>query len=307
MALAMSLTALLGTGIGSASADTGTGHVTRVSLNIPLSGPRTANGAAYSSFLTALRAAAGHLYRGSTYVNQSSAGGLIRADVTMTGDDGNDPITLWINPENLYVLGFSNGFGETMYFNDIDQTDLTALNRAATAAGFNGGGAILPFASNYDNLSGAAGRGREATPISWNAISGAVGTLSNTRLGAVTGTAATNAARGLMLMIQLTSESARFTGVSSLFSTALTTSTSLGGLPLQQQYQENSWAAMSLFGTNITNQGSTPPVTITGAGPGASNLVLSTWSQVAAYLGILLGNFNLPTEGSGGNWAHTEL
>ena len=73
------------------------------------------------------------------------------------------------------------------------------------------------------------------------------------------------------------------------------------GLPLMQQYLENSWQRMSAFGYAVTQNPATAPANITGVG------TLYNWGDVARYLAMLIGSLNLPQEGASGDWNHTEL
>jgi hypothetical protein len=106
----------------------------------------------------------------------------------------------------------------------------------------------LSFGGNYNSLTQAAGRGRETMPISyfdvWNAIFNlAYEDTHNNQQGI---------ARSLMLMIQFTSESARFNDVCGVMSDVMHSSgSSYPGLPMLQQQLENNWASISQFGTTF--------------------------------------------------------
>ena len=110
-----------------------------------------------------------------------------------------------------------------------------------------------------------------------------------------------------MLLIQVTSEAARFRNVYGIMTQALGTPGSRGGLPTQEQNLENNWAAMSGYGVSVSNNSTTRPVTIVGAGAADSdghstNLVLHSWNDLSRYVGILLGN-----RANVGGPGHTEL
>ena len=291
---------------GPARADVGPGQVAHIYMELD-NRPGSSAAAGYSAFINSLRSAAGHAFRGGTFIAQSNAGGIIRADINATGGTRPLPMTLWIDPQNLYVLGFTNANNQTLYFNDLTAAEVDLVAGGALAQGFHGGFQRLPFGSNYNSLSAAAGRGREAMPISMNDIYSSVANLATTASGNIA-TGSQFAARSLMLLIQATSEAARFSNVYGIMSQALGTPDSRGGLPTQEQNLENSWSAMSGYGLSVTNNSTTPPVTIAGAGAPdrdghATNLVLHSWNDVARYVGILLGNFAV----LGGGWSHDEL
>ncbi|NEB92484.1 ribosome-inactivating family protein [Streptomyces bauhiniae] len=308
-ALLICFGSVLGTGTERAQADTGTGNVSHIYMDLPDT-PSNSLLNSYRLFINSLREAAGHIYRQSVHINQSYEGGLIRADLNINQASR---ISLWITPQDLYVQGFTNASGETLYFNDVPQNTVNQLLQAAAAQGFNGAATRLPYGGNYNSLRQAAGRGREAMRISHWDIYSSVANLATTRVGLLWGDAVTYSARSLSLMIQFASEASRFNDVYGVMSASLASSSyTRDHLPLQQQYLENSWAAMSRFGIDITNNGAASPITVVGAGtPDSSgdptNLRLTTWSDVSRYLGMLLGNFNLPQEGPSGDWGHTEL
>ena len=290
---------------GPARADVGPGQVAHIYMELD-NRPGSSAAAGYSAFINSLRSTAGHAFRGGAYIAQSNAGGIIRADINATGGTSPLPMTLWIDPQNLYVLGFTNANNQTLYFNDLTAAEVNLVAGGALAQGFHGGFQRLPFGSNYNSLSATAGRGREAMPISMNDIYSSVANLATTNSGNI-GTSTQSAARSLMLLIQVTSEAARFSNVYGIMSEALGTRGSRAGLPTQEQNLENNWAAMSGYGVSVSNNSTTRPVTIAGAGAADSdghptNLVLHSWSDVARYVGMLLGN--LANVGGPG---HTEL
>jgi hypothetical protein len=290
---------------GPARADVGPGQVAHVYMNLD---NRPGNSAAtgYRAFINSLRRAAGHAFRGATYIAQSNPGGIIRADINATGGNQALRLTLWIDPVNLYVLGFTNANNQTLYFNDVSPANADRVAVGALAQGFHGGTQRLPFGGNYMSLSRTAGRGRGAMPISMNDIYSSVASLATTTSGNI-GTSTLSASRSLMLLIQVTSEAARFSNVYGIMSQALGNPGSRNGLPAREQNLENNWEAMSRYGLSVSHNSTTRPETIIGAGAPdsrghATNLVLHSWSDVARYVGILLGNLDdLGTPG------HTEL
>jgi hypothetical protein len=182
------------------------------------------------------------------------------------------------------------------------------VTNGALDQGFHGGFHRLSFGGNYMSLTAAAGRGRGTMPISMLDIYSSVLTLATTESGNLSGTGTQEASRSLMLLIQVTSEAARFTNVYQVMSQALGTRVERGGLPAQEQNLENNWAAISGFGVSVSNNSTTPPMTIVGGGAPdgnghQTNLVLHSWSDVARYVGTLLGNLAYVHAGPG----HTEL
>ncbi|MFE3263604.1 ribosome-inactivating family protein [Streptomyces sp. NPDC059215] len=307
-AISIALGATAGIGATSASADTGKSQVSHVWLSLTQNGGATVR-EQYFAFLSSVRNAAGHSFRGDTSIAQSAAQGIIRVDVNIGGSG----ITFWVTPQDLYVVGFSNSSGNTFRFNDLDDATVGRLTNAAHAQGFNGPVTTLSYGGNYNSLSNAAERGRENTPISNNDIYNMIYPLAISRPDNVSlSTEGRNAARALILAIQFVSEAARFNDVAGVMGEALNNQAPRrAGLPAQLQHLENNWARISQFGVAVSNNPSTTPVNISNAGdPDHGNptpLTLRSFSDVSRRLGILLGNFNLPTEGISGDWSHTEL
>nr|WP_255528284.1 ribosome-inactivating family protein [Streptacidiphilus sp. P02-A3a] len=196
------------------------------------------------------------------------------------------------------MRGFTNAAGTTYQFNDTDYVLTSYLDRMGALPA--GTGANLSFGSNYNSMVQAAGRSRANMSISYEDFTSSILNLAN----------ATNpygdnqqreVARSLMLMIQLTSEAARFNDVYGIGAAITGTDAHYNGLPTMQQYLENSWQRMSQYAVNVTQNPGTPPVAVNGVG------TLSSWSDASRYLAMLVGNLNLPQEGPAGNWKNTEL
>jgi hypothetical protein len=152
----------------------------------------------------------------------------------------------------------------------------------------------LPFGGNYIELERAANRGRDAMPVGfsefWNAI-------HNLAWADSPGNDQQNVARSLMLMIQYFSEAARFNEIS----TSLTNSLTYSGTAHLEGHQldlENNWARISQFGYDISQNPSTQPREVAGAG------TLRSWADVARILVLMLASYWLPGhDGSGGSQA----
>jgi hypothetical protein len=234
--------------------------------------------------------------------------GLVRLTLTLPGSTD---LSLWITPQDLYVRGFTNHYGFTFQFNDSDYNLLDALDRLRAASPQ--GGTTLPFGSNYSSITNAAGRGRESTPFSyvsfWNAF------LNLAYAQRPSSGEMQNIARSLMLMIQMTSEAARFNDVFGLAHDSM----GFGhhaGLPTFQQYLENSWAQISEYGLAVTQMPTTHPTTVTGINPNTGNspstqgrpYTLSSFSDVVRFLAVMTSSpFDSNTGGINGDWRHDEL
>jgi hypothetical protein len=126
-------------------------------------------------------------------------------------------MSLWLTPNNLYVVGFQNQNGlswdpTTMLLDLTDYGEHPA--RRGTGPG-NGSYLArrqqyqgqLPFGGNYISLSHAAQRGRDAMPSSFQQLINSVNNLATTPNAPAD---SLNVARPLTFRIQFTSEAARF-------------------------------------------------------------------------------------------------
>jgi hypothetical protein len=295
LALTLGLAGTLA-GAGKAYADTGNNQVTHVYMNLDDFGS-TSQQDQYQGLLDSLRAATGHLYRGSTYVTQSSNTGLIRLSlhINSTGEQ----MDLWLNPSNLYVLGFSNSQGLTWQFNDMAGV---LANRLGTAnvPGINPVVQDLFFGGGYPELTPSAGRDRNSIQINYADVLGSVRQLSgvtNPTGGQSNGSPQTYTARSLLLMIQFTSEAARFWDVQGIFRSTMIGQNQGPGLSLTIQELENNWEFISQYGISVTQNPSTPGIVAHYVNP---YLPFFSWAAVAARTALLLYTINyLPS--------HTEL
>jgi hypothetical protein len=306
MALLAFVIAITGTsfiGGGTARADVYPGQITHIYMNLDNNPSRDLQ-SQYYGLIRSLRETAGHWYRDGvleTELNNAynRANGLIELTLSYNGTT----LTIWISPGDLYVRGFTNQHDHTFQFNDSDYSLYNNLN--VLPGHPTGGYTTLPFGSNYNSMSGrnGANRGRDHMPISFNDMFNSVYHLAYTTDPFGSNTQAV--ARSVMMMVQFTSEAARFNRVFDIMSRImLTRSITYLGLPSLEFSLENKWNAISTFGFNITQNPSTPPRYIS---PQVGTIY--TWSDVARFLAVLLnnGNLNLPQEGPSGNWDHTEL
>ncbi|MEU5599700.1 ribosome-inactivating family protein [Streptomyces sp. NPDC020298] len=282
-----------GTSTTSARADTPYGRIYDISMPF---GPSATGSqqSQYTGLINSLRQAAGHIYRDGVYQTQSTGYSLIRLTLT----NSRHTLVLWLTPGDLYLRGYTNNSGLTFQFNDADFSLNNLLNDIGTLP--YGTGRELSFGSNYNSMVQAAGRGREGMPISYLDFTSSVTNLASTN--DPSGGNRRDVARSLMLMVQLTSEAARFNDVYGVGSAIMRSgNTRYDGLPALQQRLENSWQRISAFGYSVTQNPSTAPVNITGVG------TFYSWSDVRRYMATLLGNLNLPQEGPTGDWQKTEL
>ncbi|MEZ0090823.1 ribosome-inactivating family protein [Streptacidiphilus sp. EB129] len=301
-ALIISLaTCILGTGAGTASADTGPYWISHIYMNIGDTGNQSQQ-SQYASLITSLRYAAGHDWRNGVMMTQTpQTHALIRLDLSRP--DGST-IWLWFTPDNLYLRGVTTTSGATFSFNDFD---LRGAMQPATAfadsgllppAAWNQGAYYqLPFGSSYNSLAQAAGRGRDSMPLSWNDmwnsfydLAYADQTLSNNQ----------SIARDLMFFIQYTSEAARFYDVYGVMSAIMVDPTNnYGNLPPLQQELENSWSQLSQFAIGTSNGTNPPPLYV---GPDVPTF--NSFGDVQSRLAIGIGPNDVDPNG---DWNHSEL
>lgn len=239
----------------------------------------------YTGMINTLRNAAGHSYRNNVDQTQSNTYGLVSLDLVLPS---NTNVTLWFTASNMYLVGFTNTYGTTYQFNDYDL--MGTLN---TRYDTNNPSNTLGFSSNYISLSGAAGQDRGGMQISYNAVWNAAYNLAyyTPSQGYM------QVARSLLMMIQMTSESARFYDVYGMFSNImLNPGSNYDGVPALQQNLENSWDPISTWATSISNDSTTPPLTVNGVG------TLYSFSDAARYCALI----NTPNSNNDG-WGHTEL
>lgn len=271
-AVTLALAGVVGT---STAAFADTDGVNHVYMNIDASGSESQQ-SSYGGLIDSLRRAVAHDWRNG--VRQAQWGdhnGIIQLTLTHA-EQGT--LTLWIQPQNLYVLGFTNRDGDTWAFQDEGNNLFGRLRAMNINPGTE---RTLNFGGNYSSLSQAAGRGREAMSISYNDFWGSFSNLVSTT--DPTGGAQQNVARSLMFMIQYTSEAGRFNDVYNLMSRITRSSQETqDGLSNFQQNLENNWAAISLYGARVTNDPTTPAQDI----PQVANL--SSFNDVSRLLAVAI-------------------
>jgi hypothetical protein len=307
-ALAIALTSFI-SGIGTARADTPQWSVSHVYMNLTVAPGQSAQ-SQYYGLIRSLRNAAGHSWRNNVQMTQlDDIHALIRLDLTLE----NRTVQLWFTGNNLYLRGFTDPQGNTYAFNDYD---LQGAMRPASA--FSSGGDllprgqyfVLPYGSDYNAMTQAAGRGRDTMPISWIALNASFLSLANAP-GTPGSTDTQSRARALMFMIQYTSESARFYGVYQVMYNIMGNVLGLGdagryelarynGLPAADQEFENNWSQISQWVINLTNGRNPAPLYV---GPTAGTLYNFNDGQNHLAEGI-----GMPSEVSTtGDWWRTEL
>ncbi|MFI1170048.1 ribosome-inactivating family protein [Streptomyces melanogenes] len=258
-----------------AAAHTGEGSVNHVWLDLGNS-PSSQQTIAYSTFLASLRAAVSDTWRdGAPYTQEpSTTEGIVRVSLSAHDDSGHRrAVDLWVQPDNLYVVGYSPQGSRVSYtFNDA------SFNRAPIDTSITN----LPFGGNYQALVRAAGRDRSSMPIYWNDIRASILQLAN-QTSANTNTQ--NTARSLMLLIQMTSEAARFNDLEGVFRAAVGDwGRGRTGLEGWQQNLENNWGVLSNFYWNLVGAGNTSTPTVPNI-PGIGTI--GNTSQVRRYVRVL--------------------
>ncbi|MFF4490035.1 ribosome-inactivating family protein [Streptomyces sp. NPDC001544] len=299
IAFALALT----TGAGPASAAVGPNQITHVYMNLANQGSQSQQNQ-YQGLIDSLRQASSQFtgsYRGNTRITQYSDQGLIRLSLHVTAS--NTETSLWIDPSDLYVLGFSNQWNQTWQFND----NRINLGTRLAQSGFttNGNVQTLFFGGAYTSLPASAGVNRSNFQHDYSDIIGAVEQLAhvtNPTGGQANGSDQQWTARSLLLLIQATSEAARFYDINGVFRTTMLGAYGSRGLTAYQQNLENAWSAASAFGYNLTNYGSATPITTTGG------ISWNQWSDVASRIAIMLYRITaVPDQGNSGDWSHDEL
>ncbi|MFD5434449.1 ribosome-inactivating family protein [Kitasatospora sp. NPDC127067] len=289
--LSVALTGVLG-GAGAAQARTEFHQMSHVWFDLSEQGPGENERIRYSTFLASLRAAvAGY----NTQETQLEDVGLVQVSLTALDDRGQRRHTdIWINPSNLYVWGFSNENGVTYQFDDINNALASRIAETTSPRPpVNPNVQTMNIGSNYNGLSGAAGRDRGAAPISWIDLRYSIVQLAgeSNPWGNRQATA-----RSLSLMIQALSEAARFNDVEGTFRAAMN-DWSVRNLPIQQQYLENSWDALSRFYDRASSGQNATPVDIPTVGR-VDSLANLRW-----YVQMTMGHPHTDN----GDWNHDEL
>ncbi|MGZ9934863.1 ribosome-inactivating family protein [Streptomyces sp. NC-S4] len=252
-ALAALLLTLLGP-VGAARADTGPFQARRVYVNLwapPGIGLRDS----YSYFLQSVRDAAGHAGPAEVMQTQHEGVGLIWVTLTARNDHNQERrIHLWMNPTNMYILGFTTHDGRTYEFNDtgrVGSNDTTLRWRMRNthgqeiqAAGISRDPIQLNFGGGYGALENAAQRGRDRMLVGYIDVQGSI--LQLATVANPSGAGRLDSARSLMLMIHLVSEAARFHDIEGSFRTAMATYEQRP-LPGWQIALENAWGALSSY------------------------------------------------------------
>lgn len=216
-----------------------------VTFNMQISaGPML--GGRYNSMLHQLREAAGDQFGTNRYsyslITQSNEHGLVFLDITLPT---NHTVRLIFTASDMYLRGFRNSQGEVFQFNERFNGNQTLANRLGLepANPHYQYPHTLSFNGTYPRLQTAANIDRRHVSISYNSIINALETLANYR-----GPNSTNSvtiARSLLLIIQWTSEAARFRPIQNVMLRALGDSTHSITLNDHQVELENNWDFLS--------------------------------------------------------------
>jgi hypothetical protein len=284
MAVVIAMTANIAEA-GPAKANTPPDRVSHAWLE--LTAPSNAARNQYSALINSLRAAAGHVWRDGIMQTQTNRNTLVRLDL----NNGVDRLQLWISPDNLYLRGFTNRHG-TFTFNDHDYNLYDEIEGLRTTQ--NAG--LLPsqpnpshrwrtmnFGSNYIQLERAARLGRDHVAISFNEVLGAVRRLAGTT--EMTSNNRDAVAQALILMIQYTSEAARFNDVYRVMASIMENrDIRYSGMSPANRQLENSWDSLSGFALRLTNGTNPDPLNVPNVG------VLHTFLDVRRYLALAHGD-----------------
>ncbi|SHH36902.1 ribosome-inactivating family protein [Streptomyces sp. 3214.6] len=225
---------------------------------------------AYEALIISIRNAAGHELNDGVYVTQNERQSLISV-LLYYGDTW---LRLWIEPQNLYLRGFTNIHG-TFVASDLPEYNLNEhlrtygthlSNDENTGFEYNANqGFSLPFDSTYGSINRAAGRDRASVPISaesmWNYFHQLAYVQEPWRDGHRQATALS-----YLFFTQFISEAVRFDDVFWYMRAAMGTSGWWRqGMSANQITLENNWGRISEWARDSLNSPTTPvPLIITG-------------------------------------------
>lgn len=272
---------------GTVHADTPGDYQDVKSISIDMRGlANSRKRSAYESMISDLRNAVGHDYRSDTQITQSDTHGLVQLTVRFSGHRFEDrSIRLWFTAQNLYLRGVQIEDSSIIQFSDFDlRSTLDQRFRGAYTA------RQLHFTSNYGDIARVGNRHLRSVEVDYQTINIALNTLADARTG-LTGSNEQDVARSLQLMIQWTSEAARFHDIFNTMAPAMEdVHYRRPGIDHGQEDEELNWSALSAFGRDITENPNTPPRFIS-----IHIGVVSSFLQVARYLAILASR---PVQGS---------
>jgi hypothetical protein len=299
LVVATLLMGLLGTG-GSASADTRRGSLGVAALFMGDT-PSDQERISYSSFLGALRNAAGHLEGDSGMRTQSRGpegqpNGLIQLDLHTPNDQGGrNWVSIWVNPSDLYVWGFTNQAGQTWSFSESTSILNAAMGEVPTLGNTNQippgtqTAQSLGYESNYQSLANVAGRSISDIQTGFYDLRASIQLLAT--VSNPTGSQyRQEVARSLQTIIQATAEAARLNDVEGIWRSAMTGYTQQRtGLAANEL--ETHWSALSSF-LYAHLDGATYNYTLQNVG------TLRTTADARRYLAMSLGSTSLHPDGS---------
>ncbi|MCU1247054.1 MAG: hypothetical protein JWQ49_83 [Edaphobacter sp.] len=292
--------------------------------------PSDTQASQYSGLISSLRNAAATSFRNGVMITPTTSSeqsaNLITMQLTDVGrtdpDTGQNPtMTLWFTADNLYLRGFTNTQGQTFYFNEPSTNgnpgyslpqafESTSQGQAFGPAGWMTG---LGMSSNYNSLTQASGLNRSNISLGWPNFYNAFYTLAY--YGVNGNSSYSGCAASLLLMIQYSSEAARFNdvyGFTSVWVQRYAADNESTSLPLWMQYMENSWAQISNYGWQDSQYAGTAPLNVTGMNPDNSgnSYTFNSFGDVQRFIAVMLNNDEVydPEMGSyWGDWKHDEL
>jgi hypothetical protein len=263
-------TVVAGLGVPRAQADTPDGTTKEVTLQVDWDFTG-GNVGPYHTAISHLRQAAGRIFRDDVYITQASEPGLIALRLGM--GDGTYPLSLYLNPANLYIGGFRPSNGKLYAFNDASQNVRTEMARGGHVN-------ILSFGGGYDSLIATAGR--EPTIENLDGFRGSIRSLAG-----VTDAEASKQgiAESMILFSGAFSEAARFTDFRDNWDAVIAgrqggsffeiSNTSLRSL-------RESWGRLSKFAVDVTSNPMTDGIVIPDVRP-----PFFLWEDVRAHLRMI--------------------
>ncbi|MEU4338630.1 ribosome-inactivating family protein [Micromonospora lupini] len=280
-------------------------------VRFDLADPSDLNRISYSNFLGSVRAYAGggpdvgNVYMTQPRGDMSHPNGLIMLIMSAPNEQGGtNTVLLWMNPNDLYIMGFTNQAGTTYAFNDqaavlrnvLSETGGGVYGTAGIPSWVNRDPISLAFGGTYGSLSRPenANRSLEDIQFGWFDIQAAI-----QRLGTVTSPGAASqrqwVARSLQTIIQFTSEAARFNDVMGMWRSAMTNYEQRTPLTARWHDLETDWSSMSRYLHYLTDN---PNATDPGHNVGGSFGTIHGAAEVSRYLLMGLRTTGLHEPGS---------
>jgi hypothetical protein len=281
MVLLVSLAALLlGTSLTPARADTPNNTTRYIDLTLSVSDDPQHNRGRFNAAITQLRIAAGHEVRGdNVWLTSGTAQSAGLVEFRIWGDGGRLLLTVFINPQNLYVGGWRSVTGETYLFNDASTNIRNEVTREV------GPYIPLPLGGSYQALVGAAVRDGREEPSTLNiyALTGSLERLANVRYDQINQRSTQgNIGVDMLRLVGLLSESARFPLYRDSFGTGLDTQTLTVLTPLHQELRTE-WGRISEWARRYLADSTIPALVVAGVA------TFRNWNDIVKWLRAING------------------